>query len=57
MSKANGGHGGLIVNIASVAGLEPMAFTAVYSATKSGVISFTKSMAVTWKLGKYMFYF
>uniref|UniRef100_A0A1I8MVK8 Alcohol dehydrogenase n=1 Tax=Musca domestica TaxID=7370 RepID=A0A1I8MVK8_MUSDO len=45
MSKANGGHGGLIVNIASVAGLEPMAFTAVYSATKSGVISFTKSMA------------
>ncbi|XP_073841357.1 alcohol dehydrogenase 1-like [Musca autumnalis] len=45
MSKAKGGCGGVIVNIASVAGLEPLAFTAVYSATKSGLINFSKSMA------------
>ncbi|XP_061395564.1 alcohol dehydrogenase 1-like [Musca vetustissima] len=45
MSKANGGLGGIIVNIASVAGLEPMAIAAVYSATKSAVISFSKTMA------------
>ncbi|XP_061390652.1 alcohol dehydrogenase-like, partial [Musca vetustissima] len=45
MSKAKGGRGGLVVNIASLAGLENMPMTAVYGATKSGVINFTKSMA------------
>ncbi|XP_073841358.1 alcohol dehydrogenase 1-like [Musca autumnalis] len=45
MSKAKGGRGGLVVNISSLAGLVQMPMTAVYSATKTGVINFTKSMA------------
>lgn len=47
MSKANGGSGGIIVNIASVAGLEPIPGMPIYSATKHGVIGFTRSMAVS----------
>lgn len=34
----------LIVNIASVAGLGPVAVTPVYAATKAGVVNFTRSL-------------
>lgn len=47
MSKANGGKGGVIVNIASVAGLTVTPGIPVYNATKHGVIGFTRSMAVS----------
>ncbi|XP_037945958.1 alcohol dehydrogenase-like [Teleopsis dalmanni] len=45
MSKSESGRGGLIVNVASVLGLEPGPFAAVYSATKHGVVGFTRSLA------------
>ncbi|XP_005178630.2 alcohol dehydrogenase [Musca domestica] len=45
MSKANGGHGGCIVNISSTTGLNPIDLCCVYGATKSGVIHFTNSLA------------
>ncbi|XP_016964948.1 alcohol dehydrogenase [Drosophila biarmipes] len=45
MDKAKGGRGGLIVNISSVAGLEPTALMAIYSAAKTGVTTFTRAMA------------
>ncbi|XP_036671763.3 alcohol dehydrogenase 1 [Drosophila suzukii] len=45
MDKAKGGKGGLIVNISSVAGLEPTALMAIYSAAKTGVTTFTRAMA------------
>lgn len=44
--KKRGGTGGAIVNIASVAGMQPQAFVGPYSAAKAGVIAITKSAAV-----------
>ncbi|XP_039429134.1 alcohol dehydrogenase-like [Culex pipiens pallens] len=44
MSKDKGGKGGFVVNISSIAGLEPMPFGVTYSATKFGVVGFTRSM-------------
>ncbi|KAJ6639810.1 Alcohol dehydrogenase 1 [Pseudolycoriella hygida] len=44
MSKAEGGNGGIIVNIASVAGIDCSQFsTPTYNATKHGVVAFTRS--------------
>ena len=40
------GQGGSIINIASVAGLTPVRLLSAYSATKSAVISLTRSMAL-----------
>ncbi|KAH8239471.1 hypothetical protein KR032_004663 [Drosophila birchii] len=45
MDKAKGGHGGVIVNISSVAGLQPTALMAIYSAAKTGVTTFTRALA------------
>jgi 15-hydroxyprostaglandin dehydrogenase (NAD) len=39
------GHGGVIINLASLIGLHPMAGAPVYSAAKAGVIGFTRSLA------------
>lgn len=47
MSKEKGGKGGFVVNISSIAGLEPMPFGVTYSATKFGVVGFTRSMGVS----------
>jgi 15-hydroxyprostaglandin dehydrogenase (NAD) len=41
----DGGHGGVIINLASLIGLYPMAAAPVYSAAKAGVVSFTRSLA------------
>uniref|UniRef100_A0A672GFT0 15-hydroxyprostaglandin dehydrogenase [NAD(+)] n=1 Tax=Salarias fasciatus TaxID=181472 RepID=A0A672GFT0_SALFA len=45
MNKLTGGRGGVIVNTASLAGLMPAPVFPVYSATKHGVVGFTRSMA------------
>ncbi|XP_034461660.1 15-hydroxyprostaglandin dehydrogenase [NAD(+)]-like [Hippoglossus hippoglossus] len=45
MNKLTGGRGGVIVNIASIAGLGPFACCPVYTATKYGVVGFTQAMA------------
>ncbi|XP_053674631.1 alcohol dehydrogenase 1-like [Anopheles nili] len=46
MSRAKGGNGGVIVNVASVAGFEPIPFLPIYCATKHGVVGFTRSLGV-----------
>uniref|UniRef100_UPI0025AEA1FF 15-hydroxyprostaglandin dehydrogenase [NAD(+)]-like n=1 Tax=Doryrhamphus excisus TaxID=161450 RepID=UPI0025AEA1FF len=52
MSKLNGGQGGIIVNISSIAAFKPLPGLPVYSATKSGVNIFTQAMAdVSTRLG------
>ncbi|XP_037809300.1 uncharacterized protein LOC119602045 [Lucilia sericata] len=45
MDKSKGGRGGFIVNISSVAGLEPSGMFAVYSAAKCGLTAFTRALA------------
>ncbi|KAE8287634.1 15-hydroxyprostaglandin dehydrogenase [NAD(+)] [Larimichthys crocea] len=44
MSKLSGGRGGVIINTASIAGLGPLPSCPVYTATKHGVIGFTRAM-------------
>ncbi|GAB0100464.1 Alcohol dehydrogenase [Sergentomyia squamirostris] len=39
------GRGGVVVNIASIGGLNPVSFMPTYSATKSGIITFTNCVA------------
>ncbi|XP_020659212.2 15-hydroxyprostaglandin dehydrogenase [NAD(+)] isoform X1 [Pogona vitticeps] len=53
MKNENGGSGGAIVNIASLAGLLPVAYQPVYSASKHGVIGFTRSIAMAATIGNY----
>ncbi|XP_019941178.2 15-hydroxyprostaglandin dehydrogenase [NAD(+)]-like [Paralichthys olivaceus] len=45
MNKMTGGRGGVIINIASMAGLGPFPSCPVYTATKYGVVGFTQAMA------------
>lgn len=47
MSVSNGGKGGIILNVASTTGLDPFAPSPSYSASKHGVVGFTRSMAVS----------
>ncbi|XP_075716355.1 15-hydroxyprostaglandin dehydrogenase [NAD(+)] [Rhinoderma darwinii] len=53
MNKKNGGRGGVIINISSLAGLTPAAYQPVYSASKHGVIGFTRSIAALASIGNY----
>ncbi|XP_023301327.1 alcohol dehydrogenase 1 isoform X2 [Lucilia cuprina] len=50
MSKEKGGKGGIICNMASVVGLDPMFLVPIYAATKAGIINFTRC------LGKEIYY-
>ncbi|XP_065358335.1 alcohol dehydrogenase-like [Calliphora vicina] len=45
MDKTQKGRGGVILNIASVLGLEPCSPICVYSASKFGVVGFTRSLS------------
>ncbi|XP_052817508.1 15-hydroxyprostaglandin dehydrogenase [NAD(+)]-like isoform X1 [Mya arenaria] len=47
MSKAGGGSGGVIVNMASMAGVNPNPFAPVYGASKAGIIHATRSLAIS----------
>jgi 15-hydroxyprostaglandin dehydrogenase (NAD) len=47
MGKDEGGIGGVVVNIASIAGLGPFAGSPVYVATKHAVIGLTRSFGVS----------
>uniref|UniRef100_A0A8C1VRI9 15-hydroxyprostaglandin dehydrogenase [NAD(+)] n=1 Tax=Cyprinus carpio TaxID=7962 RepID=A0A8C1VRI9_CYPCA len=46
MKKENSGNGGVIVNISSIAGLGPLPLAPIYTATKHGVVGFSRAMAV-----------
>lgn len=43
--RKNGSEGGAVVNIASAAASQPLAFNGPYSASKAGVVAITKSVA------------
>lgn len=45
MKTVNGGKGGVIVNVASMAGILPVAHVPAYSAAKHGVVAYTRSWA------------
>lgn len=45
MSKKKGGEGGVILNIASMAGYRPLYWTPIYVATKHAILGFTRAMA------------
>jgi len=47
MGKDEGGKGGVVVNISSIAGLVPFAFSPVYVATKHAVIGLTRCFGVS----------
>ncbi|KAJ6668636.1 hypothetical protein lerEdw1_012118 [Lerista edwardsae] len=53
MKTENGGNGGVIVNMSSLAGLIPVGQQPVYSASKHGVVGFTRSIAMASTAGKY----
>ncbi|GLV39842.1 Photoreceptor dehydrogenase [Carabus blaptoides fortunei] len=52
MSKDAGGKGGAIVNVASVLGLAPLGGAPAYTATKHGVIGYTRAMAMPYHYNK-----
>ncbi|XP_070544220.1 15-hydroxyprostaglandin dehydrogenase [NAD(+)]-like [Ptychodera flava] len=45
MGIQHGGHGGVIINISSIAGLFPNKYVPIYTATKHGVVGFSRSVA------------
>ncbi|XP_071958614.1 15-hydroxyprostaglandin dehydrogenase [NAD(+)]-like [Antedon mediterranea] len=45
MDQENGGSGGVLVNVASMAGIEPVPFSPAYAASKHGVIGLSRSLA------------
>jgi 15-hydroxyprostaglandin dehydrogenase (NAD) len=47
MGKDEGGKGGVVINMASIAGLEAVAPFPLYSATKHAVIGLTRSLGVS----------
>lgn len=46
MGKSNGGNGGIVMNIASVSGLDIVGSFPSYTASKHGVVGFTRCYAV-----------
>ncbi|CAI8014688.1 15-hydroxyprostaglandin dehydrogenase [NAD(+)] [Geodia barretti] len=44
MSHTRGGEGGVVINVSSMGGILPMPFGPSYSASKFGIVGFTRSM-------------
>ncbi|XP_058483563.1 15-hydroxyprostaglandin dehydrogenase [NAD(+)]-like [Solea solea] len=53
MNKLKGGQGGVIVNTASLAGIGPLTSCPVYTASKHGVVGFTRAMSAASALSGY----
>ncbi|XP_024122098.1 15-hydroxyprostaglandin dehydrogenase [NAD(+)] [Oryzias melastigma] len=53
MNKLSGGQGGVVVNTSSLAGIEPLSSCPAYSATKHGVVAFTRAMAAASSSSEY----
>ncbi|KAH3839470.1 hypothetical protein DPMN_112901 [Dreissena polymorpha] len=53
MRKDRGGHGGLIINVASTAGLFPVFFMPTYTASKYAIVGFTRSWAMNPRQSEY----
>lgn len=53
MNALTGGRGGVIVNTASMAGLSPLLSCPAYTATKHGVVGFTRAMAAASSVSGY----
>uniref|UniRef100_A0A8B9GUQ6 15-hydroxyprostaglandin dehydrogenase [NAD(+)] n=2 Tax=Astyanax mexicanus TaxID=7994 RepID=A0A8B9GUQ6_ASTMX len=53
MKKENGGQGGVIVNVASLAGLGPLPSAPIYTATKHGVVGFSRALSMASQLANY----
>ncbi|KAK1788555.1 hypothetical protein P4O66_016975 [Electrophorus voltai] len=53
MKKQNGGQGGVIINVASMAGLGPLPGAPIYTATKHGVVGFSRALAETSNIADY----
>eukprot|EP00066_Takifugu_rubripes_P006341 XP_003971073.2 PREDICTED: 15-hydroxyprostaglandin dehydrogenase [NAD(+)]-like isoform X2 [Takifugu rubripes] len=53
MSRQNGGRGGVIVNISSMAGIGPLPSCPVYTASKHGLLGFTRAMAAASRASGY----
>lgn len=47
MHRETGGNGGVIVNISSVVGLDPVFLLPVYSASKEAIVAFTRAFSVS----------
>ncbi|XP_070562519.1 15-hydroxyprostaglandin dehydrogenase [NAD(+)]-like [Ptychodera flava] len=45
MGIQHGGHGGVIINVSSILGLIPNKYVPIYTATKHGVVGFSRSAA------------
>ncbi|CAL1285777.1 unnamed protein product [Larinioides sclopetarius] len=52
MDINKGGHGGYVINTSSEAGLAPCFLAPVYSATKTGVVGYTKSLGTDYHYQK-----
>jgi len=44
MGKASGGEGGRVVNVSSIAGVKNIPFGPIYSASKSGIVGFSRAL-------------
>lgn len=49
MRRDKGGNGGIVVNVSSVAGLDPIHLMPVYSASKEAIVAFTRAFSVSAK--------
>lgn len=55
MNIEHGGKGGIICNMSSVVGLDPMFLVPIYAATKAGIINFTRCLGVSFLRMKQFF--
>lgn len=56
MSKENGGRGGIILNVSSLAALDVYSFMPSYSASKHGIIGLQRCLSVSSTMILFEFY-